>query len=53
VAEHLKDSDVDSYSQEVLEVLSGLSDEELAVLARVRLGLDSAGASERIKAQIV
>lgn len=53
VAEHLKDCDIDSYTDDVLDVVRGLGDEELAVLSRVRLALDAAGASDHVKSQIV
>jgi hypothetical protein len=51
VKKHLKDVDVSTIPQDVLDTLDSLSQEELDVLARVRELVR--GADDKVKAQIV
>ena len=53
VKKHLGDADMGDTSQEVLSELESYSEEELAVVARVRDKLKGTGASDKEMAQIV
>jgi hypothetical protein len=53
VKKHLGDADMSDKSPEVLDMLESFSEEELAVVARVRDKLKGIGASDKEIAQIV